>query len=64
VLLLLFVKNGKRGLLEDGELESSTSTFSSSAVTKDSSVFSRNRSLVEGKANLDCSEEKLITLEG
>jgi len=59
VSLLLLVKNGKSGLLEDGELDNSINTLSSSVVTKESSVFNKNRSFVEGKANRDCSEEKL-----
>ena len=60
MLLLLLVKNGKRGLLEEGELDNSINTFSSSAVTKESSVFSKNKSFVDGKDNRDCSEEKLV----
>tara|TARA_B100000780_G_scaffold64384_1_gene42104 strand:- start:829 stop:1011 length:183 start_codon:yes stop_codon:yes gene_type:complete len=41
------VKNGNTGALEDGELDNSIRTLSSSAVIKVSSVFTRNKSFVE-----------------
>ena len=53
--VVLLVKKGKIGVLEEGELDNSIKILSSSDVIKDNSLFTKNKSLVEELRLLTCS---------